>query len=125
MHVTHKKVLENQLYYFVIFCYATESQTSTRVKVSPRKAPSEDGFSYTVKIITQHRKNDYPMEALPSCTHHFTSVSNLKRALSEAFGFQVGGMGFVTPGHALKVDSIGWHELKTYKMCILPTRNVM
>ena len=42
------------------------------------------------------------MEALPSCTHHFTSIDNLKKTLSEAFGFQVGSIGFVEPGHGLK-----------------------
>lgn len=71
--------------------------------VSPRKAPSEeDGYSYTVKIINQRRKSDYTMEALPSSTCRFTSIDNLKKTLSETFGFQVGSIGFVEPGHGLK-----------------------
>ena len=70
--------------------------------VSPRTAPSEDVYSYTVKIINQHRKSDYMMEALPSSTCRFTSIDNLKKTLSETFGFQVGSIGFVEPGHGLK-----------------------
>ena len=42
------------------------------------------------------------MEALPSCTRRFTSIDNLKKTLSEAFGFQVGSIGFVESGHGLK-----------------------
>ena len=59
-----------------------------RMTVSPRKAPSEeDGCSYTVKITNQRRKSDYMMEALPSSTCRFTSIDNLKKTLSEMFGF--------------------------------------
>ena len=29
-------------------------------------------------------------------------IDNLKKNLSEAFGFQVGSIGFVEPGHGLK-----------------------
>ena len=42
------------------------------------------------------------MEALPSSTCCFTSIDNLKKTLSETFGFQVGSIGFVKPGHGLK-----------------------
>ena len=42
------------------------------------------------------------MEALPSSTCRFTLIDNLKKTLSETFGFQVGNIGFVEPGHGLK-----------------------
>ena len=51
--------------------------------------------------MNQARKSDYTMQAL-DCCDRFSTIDNLKKCLSNAVGTQIGGFGFVEPGHGLK-----------------------
>ena len=43
------------------------------------------------------------MQALYCCDHFSTIDNHLKKCLADAAGTQIGGFGFVEPGHGLKV----------------------
>ena len=74
-------------------------------------------YQYTIKVIDPGRKSEYDVKEVVQ-NKKFTTVDQIKETISKTLDFEVGDIGYISPGHGMKGKKcplLGDHDIEA--MC--------